>query len=105
MAKLISPVEAQKAVKAAYKQGRQDERVRFRRTINVMQLSQDQLWHELVRLDKEEPVCGICVSRELAEKLIEVLKKCGKYGFAKKLRKLLNASVEEQVQRLAKELL
>ena len=105
MIKKIDGRQVTKAVNAAYRKGREDEQLRFKRTIGILRNSTMDLWAELVRLDKVEPVSGsgICISRQTAESLIKKLRKWGKHSVARKFQKLLDASAEEQVIRIIKE--
>ena len=61
--------------RAFYKLGLQDGRRQLERTIILLKTTNRTLWDELCRLDREDPIAGVIMSRVLAKEIIKALRK------------------------------
>ena len=73
-------------------QGRKEAEEYLQARINQISITNRQLLLEIMRLDKIEPVNGICLTYRYAEKLVRVLRKKKMRGYANHLKSIINKS-------------
>jgi hypothetical protein len=83
------------AVEAAYHLGLGYGSDRLRHRLRLLQRANHNLWKELIKLDKIEPIDAIAIPLAEAQKLIAILRtKRGNLYFARKLQKMVDESVK-----------
>ena len=73
--------------KTGYDRGLLDGTQHRHQLIKAMQITNNKLWDELVRLDREEPLIGVLVSFDFAEQLVKCVRsEAHNYRLATRLR-------------------
>lgn len=80
---------------AFYKLGFQNGQQQLERTLILLRTTNNQLWDELTRLDREDPVTGVVVPEVMVQQIIRALRKPTRnYRLARKLNNLPKPDVK-----------